>query len=199
MNSSYIKLPFAGALAIMALFFSACATQIRTSVTSNPPPAEAFSNFTAFEMKPAVLAPAYADNATNQKALAKIQENLSAGMDPALNSWNQAGATKGGAKRTLMIEPVVAEIKFIGGAARFWAGAMAGSSAVIARATITEKETGKVIATPEFYAVAGAWGGGWTIGGTDNMMLSRIAQQLTNYLVTNYASAVGGPTGATTR
>jgi len=181
---------------IALLFSSACATKIKSTVQTNPPPSEAFSGFTAFELKPATLAPAFATQDPNKKALAKIQENISATMDPVLSGWNQAGAAKGGPARTLVIEPVVTEIKFVGGAARFWAGPMAGSSAVIMNAKITEKETGKVIASPEFYAKANAWGGSMTIGATDNMMLPNIAQRLTNYLMTNYATAIGGPSGA---
>jgi hypothetical protein len=186
----FISTPFV----LILLLFSACATHIRILNTMNPPPGEAFSNFTAFEMKPITLASRYANNDTNEKALVKIQENLSLVMEPTITNWNHIGATKGGTQRTLVITPVVSEIKFIGGAARFWVGPAAGSSAVIMRATITEKETGKTIATPEFYSSAGAWSGSWTIGGTDNAMLGRIATKVTDYLIKNYASPVGGPT-----
>lgn len=63
------------------------------------------------------------------------------------------------------------------------------------RARIYEKETGKTIATPEFYARAAAMGGAWTFGTTDNLMLTRIAARLTDYLKANYDRAVGGPSG----
>jgi len=117
-------------------------------------------------------------------------------MAPFLKSWNQASTGKTVGRRTLIIEPVVTQIKFIGGAARFWAGPAAGSSAIIMHAMIIEKETGKTIATPEFYIKSGAWSGGWTIGVTDNLMLTRIAEKFKDYLVANYASAVGGTTDA---
>jgi hypothetical protein len=42
-------------------------------------------------------------------------------------------------------------------------------------------------------------GGAWTFGSTDNAMLVRIANRLTDYLAANYASPVGGPTGAEPR
>jgi hypothetical protein len=98
--------------------------------------------------------------------------------------------------RTLVIKPVISEVKFISGGKRFWAGALAGSSAVILDVTFTEKETGKLIAKPTFYARAAAMGGAWSIGSTDNVMLVRIAGRLTDYLAANYAAAVGGPSGA---
>jgi len=172
-----------------------CATHITTTVTRNPPPAEKFSAFNRFELAKIALPPPYAGQGGNEKARAKIQEDLSQRMDPALKQWNATGATEEPA-RTLLIEPAIAEIKFINGTARFWAGAMAGSSAVIMKARISEKETGRVIATPMFYARAEAWGGAWTFGVTDNLMLDRIAGRLADYLLGNYGSAVGGVTGA---
>jgi len=172
-----------------------CATHISTTVTHNPPPAEKFSAFNRFELTKIALPPPYAGQGGNEKARAKIQEDLSQRMDPALKQWNATG-TAGEPARTLLIEPTISEIKFINGGARFWAGALAGSSAIIMNAKISEKETGKVIATPMFYARAEAWGGAWTFGVTDNLMLDRIAGRLADYLLGNYGSAVGGLTGA---
>jgi hypothetical protein len=163
----------------------------------NPAPTEKFSNFIHFEMTKINLLPPYAGQDGNEKALIKIQENVSEKMTPLLAEWN----AKGGATapvRTLLIEPTVTDLKFINGTARFWAGPLAGASAVILRVKITEKETGKVIASPVFYARAAAQGGAWSFGGTDNAMLVRIANRLTDYLAANYDSAAGGPTGVPT-
>ena len=56
-----------------------------------------------------------------------------------------------------------------------------------------------MIASPLFFARAAAIGGRWTFGVTDNLMLVRIADRFTDYLAANYATAVGGPTGAEPR
>ena len=53
-----------------------------------------------------------------------------------------------------------------------------------------------MLAQPEFFQRAAAMGGAWSIGGTDNGMLERIATIAQDYLVRNYDQAVGGPTGA---
>jgi hypothetical protein len=179
---------------VLTGLLSGCATHISTNITQNPPPAERFANFNRFEMTAVALVPPYEGQGANEKALRKIQEDVSVRMVPALKEWNATGAARTPA-RTLLIEPTVTEIKFIGGGARFWAGPMAGSSAVIMTARITEKETGRVIATPLFYARAEAWGGSFTIGVTDNLMLPRIANRLCDYLLANYFDAVGGVTG----
>jgi hypothetical protein len=185
-------------LVAAAALFGGCATHITTDLTQNPPPAEKFAGFTRFELAKVALVPPYAGQEANERALVKIQENVSFKADPLLQGWNAARVTVVPV-RTLVLTPVVTEIKFINGTARVWAGPFAGSSAVILNVTITEKETGKVIATPTFYAHAAAMGGTWTFGVTDNLMLVRIASRFTDYLVANYATAVGGPTGAEPR
>ena len=182
-------------LAAPGMSFAGCATQIKTSVAQNPPPAEPIANFFRIELGRVRMLPPYAGQAPNEAALVKIQENVSARMDPALADWNRRTESPG-AGRTLVIDPVIEEIKFISGAKRFRAGAYAGSSAVILRATLTEKETGRLVAAPMFYAKAAAMGGAWSFGGTDNAMLVRIANRLTDYLLANFDAAVGGPTGA---
>ena len=181
---------------VSLLFVTSCATNIRMANTTNPPPSEAFQAFTVFVVEPVTLDPAYAKSVTNNKALAKIQERLSAHLGVTIDAWNRDGTSKGAPRRTLVIKPVVTKIKFIGGAARFMVGNMAGSSAVIVNVTVTEKETGKTVSSPEFYASANGFSGGWTVGVTDNLMLDRIAGTIANYIKTNYASAVGGVTGA---
>jgi hypothetical protein len=180
---------------LAGLFAGGCATQIKTDTTQNPPPAEKFANFTRFEMPKIAILPPYAGQEPNERALVKIQENVNQRMNPALQTWHSS-APAGVPIRTLLIEAAVPEIKFINATSRVFAGAMAGSSAVILRVKIAEKETGKVIAEPIFYARAAAMSGAYSLGGADNAMLVRIANRLSDYLLANYGQAVGGVTGA---
>lgn len=181
-------IPFALLLA-MALLMVGCATHIKPSSDTNPPPGEKFSSFSRFELLPLQAAtPAVA----NQKsAMAKIEESIQNLLGKRLQALNAKPAA--GTGRTLVIEPVVTELKFVGGGARFFAGAMAGSSAVILKAKFTEKDSGRLIAHPEFYSLASAMSGAWSIGGNDNGMLVRIANWLAVYFLRNYPQAVGGP------
>lgn len=179
--------------AVVITTLGACATRdIKPAIDNNSPPAEKFAAFNKFELKPLLVAPAYAENGANQKAAKKIEENLRAKLNPTLVSWNKTAATR---SRLLRIEPRIEQIKFIGGAARFWAGAMAGSSAVVMKVRYVDAGTGKVIAEPEFFQKANAFSGAHTMGAVDNMMLSNIANRVTEYTIRNYTSAVGGPTG----
>lgn len=186
------KMIAAFGLVASSFLIGGCATQIKASTDSNPPPIEKFSNYSHIELKAAQLAPAMAGHSANQRALAKIQENLAQNMESHLKQWN---TRKTGNGRTLLIEPVVEQIKFIGGGARFFAGPLAGSSAVVMKLNITDAKTHKVIAHPEFYQRAEAWSGAFTLGVHDNLMLTRTARIASDYLINNYPQAVGGPTG----
>lgn len=185
----------AAAVLVLALL-SGCATNyINASGTTNPPPAAAWSDYQRFEITPIEIAPAYAGHNANQRATERIQEHLDRRVQPMLASWNTRGNGQDG-QRALRFEPVIEDIKFIGGGTRFFAGAMAGSSAVKMRLSVIDVETGERIAHPEFYQHANAWGGAYSIGSTDNAMLDRIASVVADYIAANYAAPVGGPTGA---
>lgn len=193
-----IRSPHPAFILLATVLVTGCATQIKTSLTQNPPPSEKFASFNRFEIHPITMGAPYAGQDANERATRKIQENLDLRASPLLQRWSEAADSTQPA-RTLVIQPRIEEIKFISGGSRFWAGAWAGSSAVILRASFMEKETKRIIAAPEFYARAAAMGGAWSFGGTDNAMLVRIANRLSDYLEGNYAAAVGGPTGAEPR
>ncbi|WP_374675236.1 hypothetical protein [Ideonella sp.] len=169
-----------------------CASKVKATRTQNPPPTEAYGAFGRIEVKPIVLAPAFAGDDANQRAMAKIQENLDKELAPHLAGWNKR-ADNG---RRLVLEPVIEEIRFIGVGARIWTGPLAGSSGV--RMTLRAKDaaTGKPVDNAEFYQRSSA-GSGFALGVADNLMLTRTAQLIAQYVVRNHAQAVGGPTGAT--
>lgn len=172
-------------VAVAAVFLSGCVTNIRPTVASNPPPAKPLNAFGSFEVRPLSV-----DAGVKEpEALVKIQQNLDQKLGVLVGQWNR------GVGPTLVIEPRVRELKFVGGGGRFLAGSLAGSSAVRLTVTLTDKDSGQVIAEPEFYQRAAAMGGAYSFGGTDNAMLVRISSVVDEYLRRNYEQAVGGPTG----
>ncbi len=173
----------------LALTLAACVTHIAPSRSQNPAPSEAFARYARFELTP--LRGADGEVTAQSAAMAKIQASINERLGPRINAWNAKPTT--GDTRTLVIEPVVTQLKFVGGGKRFWAGSSAGSSAVILRARFSDKATGTEVANAEFYAKAAAMGGAYSMGGTDNAMLDRIGNSLAVYVIENHASAVGGP------
>jgi len=165
-----------------------CATSIKASSTHNPAPATAFSSYGRIDVKQVAFAPGYKGNTD---ALAKIAANLNKDLGPSLTQWNSRPDNG----RTLTVEPIVEEMSFKSTTKRVFLGPLAGSSGVLMRVTFRDN-TGKVIATPEFFQRANAMSGGFTLGVNDNMMLTRVAKLASSYMIANYDQAVGGPSGA---
>jgi hypothetical protein len=181
-------------LILASVLLASCASKspVKSSATVNPPPAEAFAAFARFELKPVVLAHEYSMNAGNQNAAAKIQEYFNERVKPLVDGWNARGQANG---RTLQIEPVIEQIRFIRIGARIFAGPFAGSSGVLMKVKYTDQDSGKLIAHPEFYQHASAASATMTYGGQDQAMLARIVTLVADYTARNYETPVGGATG----
>ena len=177
-----------GVAVLAGLLGTGCATNIRKPAMSPAPTEVKLSTFKQCVMKPVTIAPAFSASSANQKACKRIETELFTQLAMALPGLEKAetgdaAAPKG--KRVLVIEPVIEEIKFIGGFARFMVGGMAGSSAVLMKVTFVNSETGKVVAEPEFYRAASGMGGGYSMGATDNLMLDQIARDIADYAKMN--------------
>lgn len=173
-------------LVCVGVLVSGCATTISKPTAAPQPCKEKLGTFAAVEMEQVTLAPACAGADANQKAAKKINDLLTTSMKSIFPGIKVVEKAEGApAAKTLLIRPVIKEIKFIGGAARFWVGAMAGSSAVLMQVDYVNRNTGDVLASSQFYRAASAFGGGMSMGGSDNMMLSEIVQDITLYTISN--------------
>jgi len=177
---------------LLTLTLTGCASKVKASRTDNPPPVEAYSNFGRIEVKPVVLAPQFRGQSANEKSLIKINANFSKRLGDNPRKWNSRPENG----RTLIIEPIVTDIRFIGVGARIFTGPFSGSSGVVIKVKVTEARTGKLIDNPEFYQRSSA-GAGFALGIADNMMLTRIGELVGDYILRNYDAAIGGKTGAT--
>ena len=187
MNKLSKRLFLAGCVAALAVL-QGCATSIKASSSTNPPPAEAFSAFGRIEVRPAVFLDGVKGNAG---ALSKINDNIQRDLVASLAEWNRGP----GNGRTLIVEPVVEQLSFKHGAGRVLLGPLAGSSGVLMRLNIHDGR-GRVIASPEFFQRADAMAAGFLMGVHDNLMLTRVGNLASGYLIANYGAPLGGPTGA---
>jgi len=179
-------------------FSAAGVVQTAAAEGLNPAPAAAFGAYQAFELKPLAISDELKASDTGVKATGKIQENIDARLKPIIEGWAKMNEGQNKDKSngsTLVFEPSVDDLRFIGGAKRFFAGALAGSSHVVMKLKIVEQPSGKVIAEPEFYQRASGMAGAWTVGAHDNTMLSRVVELAANYMSQNFVGAVGGPSG----
>lgn len=173
-------------LAALTLVQGCASTRVKTTNLVNPPPAEAFKNFGRIEVKTVTYAPG-----VKGKGVDRIDANIKKDLAEKLAEWNRRPHNG----RTLVVEPVVEQLELTGGASRVMFGPLAGSSGVLMRMNIKDSN-GKVIATPEFFQRADAMSAGWTMGVGDGMMLTRVSNLASAYLIGNFEVAHGGPTGA---
>lgn len=169
---------------IAVFVISGCATNLSKPTRDPMPTKVKLSEFKNVEMKAVGISESFASAEANQKALRKIDEILFRDIRmlfPNFKRIEQGNDFSKGEDRTLQIMPYIKEIKFVGGGARFWVSAMAGSSAVLMPATLRDSSNGEIIADPEFYRSSGAFAGAGTIGATDNRMLEDIAQDIVKY------------------
>jgi hypothetical protein len=179
-------------LLVLTLGVSGCASNVKASRTDNPPPTVAYSTYGRIEVKPIVLAPEFRGQSANEKSLEKLNANFFKRLGDNPKKWNSRPDNG----RTLVIEPVVTDIRFIGVGARIFTGPLSGSSGVVIHIKATDSKTGKLVDHPEFYQRSSA-GAGFGLGIADNMMLTRMGELVADYLLRNYETAVGGRTGAT--
>ena len=167
----------------MLLLGAGCATHVSQPAPVKPSSVP-FGGFETAILLPATVNPEFDEN---ENAVIAINRHLSNKMTEPFPKLIVADEMtpdiiKG---KTLIIAPYIKEIKFIGGGARFFVGAMAGSSAVLMKAYFKDAETEEIVADPEFLETAGAHSGAWSIGGSDNQMLENIADEVRDYAVRN--------------
>jgi len=164
------------------IFLSGCATQIHGP--DQPPLAtKRLTQYTQFEMTPVSIEAEYAGGRANQRALRKIEDNMFVEHGKVFPGIKRIARDETLTPRpgVLRIEPHIDAIKFVSGASRFFWGAWAGSSAVRVIVQYRDMGTGKIVDEPLFYSKANAYGGGWSMGATDNIMLLRVTQDIAKY------------------
>ena len=182
------KFNLVGAIITLAIMISGCTTTAvshRDTVATMKPPEVKFGAFEKIFFRSTGINSALASHPANQKALVKIDEYLLSRVlqiFPSLTVIKANEQLDGLDKKSLLIEPFVDDIRFIGGAVRFWAGAMAGDSNVTLHVTFTDLSQDKVIARPIFHQRSAAMAGAWSFGGHDRSMLTRIGDLACEYI-----------------
>jgi len=172
-------------LVVVLFAFAGCATNLSQNTSTLMPTKVKFGQYDQVFVTEVSISDEFAKHGANQKARIKINEILQANLNlvfPNMKTVDSADVT---GQSGLIIVPHIKDIKFISGGARFWAGALAGSSAVLMETTFKDARTGEVVAKPEFYRSANAYAGALTFGTTDNRMLEDVAKDVVNYASLN--------------
>jgi len=175
---------------LLVLFVAGCAasqedlhtvaTQESERLTKPSVPLSTFADYALQPTTPGAEVQAQPEKVEQAEILeAKIEKKL----QPLLAEWSAtAGPDRHG---TLMIEPEVVRLRIVSGGARFWAGAFVGDS-FIDLDLVLRDGAGAVIASPRIAKQAGAMGGAWSVGQTDQNLHDYIAEIVYQYMVDNY-------------
>ena len=82
----------------------------------------------------------------------------------------------------LLVKGTVVNMRIVGGAARFWAGAMAGTSDMSVKLTFTDAVTGKVVREKLLSSANYPWGAAWTYGGSDRSLPADMGRIIGEYI-----------------
>jgi hypothetical protein len=84
--------------------------------------------------------------------------------------------------KTLLVQTRVSDIHIVHGAARFWAGAFAGSSYMNLDLTLTDAATGKVVREKAISSSNNAWAAAWVGGSSDRTLPSDMGKIVAGYI-----------------
>lgn len=184
-----MRLPSLFVAAVLLVAPPAFAAEPRIDpAAQNPPPTVALSAFDRFELEPLALADGLDAHKGNVVAQRYLQVDLDERVPKLLEPRNAAGA--GG--RTLVVQPEIADIRFITGGKRLVFGGFAGKSWALLKLRLIDKATGEVVAEPQFLQHANSILAGYSLGAADKLMLARLADMAAAYLANNFDRPVGG-------
>jgi hypothetical protein len=125
-----------------------------------------------------------------------VYGKFSSALAKYLESHTARWAAEDRANRTgkrLIIEVSIIDAKFISGQKRFWLGPIGGSSHSAATVEFTDADTKEVLGRSSFQQRAGAMKGTFTVGASDNRMITALAQQVANYIIASQSYSASNP------
>jgi hypothetical protein len=147
-------------------------------------PSKPLSSFASYQLRPITLSKHIEVDEAKTRHLAILEKKVREKLSPLFTEWKASGV--GARSGTLIVAPELTQFRIVSGAARFWAGALAGQSRVDMTLRLIDGATKKVIAEPTIDQASGAWAGAWSIGTSDTNLHDYMAGIAHQYMVANY-------------
>jgi hypothetical protein len=117
-------------------------------------------------------------------ALKECQANLLSSLETQ-KAFKSVALAKSGKKypaHSLLIQTRVSDIHIVHGAARFWAGAFAGSSYMNLDLKLMDATTGKIVREKEISSSNNAWAAAWVGGSSDRTLPADMGKIVAGYV-----------------
>jgi hypothetical protein len=145
-------------------------------------PTPPLSSYGKFELKPMQMVAGVANDEAKAAVAKDLERRLQERVQPMFARWNAERGNGPAASKTLSVQPRVTQLRVVSSATRFFIGAMAGESSIAMDLDLRDGTTGELVANPSIARSADAFAGGYSVGATDQNLLSYIADIATQYL-----------------
>jgi len=145
------------------------------------PPQVPLASFGSFEILPVATSPEVASKPEKVEMVTRLGQDLEARLRPMLKSW-EASAAPEARGRILVIQAKVTSLHVVSGGARFFIGALAGNSSIDMDLTLSDKQSGQVIASERINKSSDAMAGAWSIGSSDRNLPEYVVEIALEYL-----------------
>lgn len=178
---------FIGLALMLVGFLTACGGQSQGTGSETPETAEPFANEAPLDSAYAsvVVAPFEASDEVKNDYSEALDESHSALMAALIKkgSFQQVNKELAGAgDGCLLVQTQVAEMRIVGGAARFWGGAFAGSSNMILDVKLVDAKTQAVVREKRIESSNNAFAAAWTYGSSDRGLPTDMGNIVAEYL-----------------
>jgi hypothetical protein len=85
--------------------------------------------------------------------------------------------------QTLLVQPKVNSLRIVSGAARFWGGALVGSSDMVVSLKMIDAASGMVVHEKVLSTANNPFAAAWTLGGSDRSLPSDMGKIISEYIV----------------
>jgi len=82
----------------------------------------------------------------------------------------------------LLVQGEVTKLRIVGGAARFWIGAMAGKSNMTVRVKLVDASTGSIVAENDIIEDTNPYAGAWSMGASDSSLPATVGRLIAQYV-----------------
>ena len=146
-------------------------------------PSVPLSSYASYELAPMTMSPEVSAKPEKVVQGNILEGKIRAKLQPLLEEWSKSSTA--GRSGVLTVHPELVKLRIVSGGARFFAGAFSGDSFIDLDLRLTDSN-GNEIAKPRINKSAGAMGGAWSVGKTDQNLHDYIAHIVHRYMVDNY-------------
>jgi hypothetical protein len=175
---------------VITLFLAGCAasqedldTVSADEAAQLAKPSKPLSAFVSYELKPMNLSPEVGVKPEKVEQAAILEAKIREKLQPLFAVWSKSNEP--GRSGTLIVQPELVKLRIVSGGARFFAGAWAGDSFIELDLGLVD-DADSEIANPRITKHAGAMGGAWSVGKTDENLHDYMAHIVHRYMVINY-------------